>query len=105
METTMRLLIISAFVLLGGVAMATELKVPKKSMPARPDAQAACLASVAAECEAKNWSKYGKRACLSVKKRPCPRNPGRLAVCRGVSLPPAAASETLLPAAPELTNP
>jgi len=68
----MRLLIISAFVLLGGVAMATELAVPKKSAPPRAaESKEACLAKVAAECEAKNWTKLGKRACLRFKSRRC----------------------------------
>ncbi len=67
----MKTLITLAFVLAAGAAFATDLKVPGKSKqtmaksPAPvvqttpPEMQNACLARVAAECEAKNWTWSG----------------------------------------------
>ena len=77
----MKTVITLAFVLAAVTSFATELKVPGKSkqtMAKSPppaaqaaDPKASCLALVATECEAKNWTKIGKRACIRWKSRSC----------------------------------
>ena len=77
----MKSLITLAFVLLAGSALATELKVPQLApkrepvtvapLPNLPETKAACQVRIAAECESKNWTRLGKKACLHVRGRAC----------------------------------
>ncbi len=70
----MKTIIALAFVCVSSMAFATELKVPtlRTRAPAVPvQTKADCLASKVAECEAKNWTWLGKRACYRVKSRSC----------------------------------
>ena len=73
----MKTIIAFALVCVSSMAFATELKVPPLRsrapavQPTPPDPRNACLAGVLAECEAKNWTKIGKRACIRWKSRSC----------------------------------
>lgn len=60
-----------AFICVSSVTFATELKIPSRSRAPQPATQSTCLARVLAECEAKNWTKIGKRACIRWKSRSC----------------------------------
>lgn len=75
----MKTIITLAFVLAAGLAHASGDPPKGKSAMAKSpppvaqpaDPKASCLARVAAECEAKNWTKLGKRACIRWKSRAC----------------------------------
>lgn len=76
----MKTIITLAFVLAAGLAHASgdppkgkqamAKSPPPVTQPAPPSIDG-CYRRVAAECEAKNWTKIGKRACYRVKSRAC----------------------------------